>query len=85
MVPSVQIGSWLGPIIFFIGLFMASSTGTTVAWVGLALFAATAVFALVTLPVELNASNRAKQWLSSSGVVYQMRWKVFTRFSMPLH
>ena len=71
MVPSVQIGSWLGPIIFFIGLFMASSTGTTVAWVGLALFAATAVFALVTLPVELNASNRAKQWLSSSGVVYQ--------------
>ena len=71
MVPSVQIGSWLGPIIFFIGLFMASSAGTTVAWIGLALFAATAVFALVTLPVELNASNRAKQWLSSSGVVYQ--------------
>jgi uncharacterized protein len=70
MVPSVQIGSWLGPIIFMVGLFLAGNTGTTIAWVGLALFAATALFALVTLPVELNASARAKAWLSDSGVVY---------------
>jgi Zn-dependent membrane protease YugP len=70
MVPSVQIGSWLGPIIFMVGLFMASNTGDTVAWAGLALFGATAVFALVTLPVELNASKRAKTWLADSGVVY---------------
>ena len=71
MVPSVQIGSWLGPIIFFLGLFLAGNTGTTVAWIGLGLFSATAIFALVTLPVELNASSRAKEWLSTSGVVYQ--------------
>ncbi len=71
MVPSVQIGSWLGPVIFMIGLFMSSNTGTTIAWIGLVLFAATAVFALVTLPVELDASRRAKTWLSTSGVVYQ--------------
>lgn len=70
MVPSVQIGSWLGPIIFMIGLFMAGQTGTTIAWVGLLLFAATAVFSLVTLPVEFNASNRAKAWLATSGVIY---------------
>jgi Zn-dependent membrane protease YugP len=70
MVPSVQIGSWLGPIIFMIGLFMASSTGTTVAWFGLALFTLTAVFALITLPVELDASNRAKGWLAGSGIIY---------------
>lgn len=70
MIPSVQIGSWLGPIIFMVGLFMASNTGDTVAWAGLALFGATAVFALITLPVELNASKRAKAWLSDSGVVY---------------
>lgn len=70
MVPSVQIGSWLGPIIFMIGLFMASSTGTTVAWFGLALFTLTAVFALITLPVELDASNRAKAWLAGSGIIY---------------
>lgn len=70
MVPSVRVGSWLGPIIFMIGLFLAGTAGTTVAWIGLALFAATALFALVTLPVEFNASNRAKAWLADSGVLY---------------
>jgi len=70
MVPSVQIGSWLGPIIFMIGLFMSSQTGTMIAWIGLALFTATAVFALITLPVEIDASNRAKAWLSGSGIIY---------------
>ena len=70
MVPTVQIGSWLGPIIFFIGLIFASSFGTTMAWIGLGLFAATAVFALITLPVEIDASRRAKSWLGTSGVMY---------------
>jgi Zn-dependent membrane protease YugP len=69
IVPSVQIGSWLGPIIFMIGLFMAGNTGTTIAWGGLILFSLTAVFALVTLPVELNATHRAKEWLANSGVL----------------
>lgn len=69
MVPSVQVGSWLGPIIFLIGLFMQSAIGTTVAWIGLILFAATTAFALVTLPVEFNASKRAKQFLTTRGVV----------------
>jgi Zn-dependent membrane protease YugP len=50
---------------------MAGQTGTTIAWAGLGLFAATAIFALVTLPVEFDASRRAKQWLATSGVVYQ--------------
>ena len=70
MVPTVQIGSWLGPLIFMAGLFFAGQTGTTIAWVGLILFAATAVFSLVTLPVELDASRRAKAWLSTSGVIH---------------
>jgi Zn-dependent membrane protease YugP len=67
IVPTVQIGSWLGPIVFMAGMFFL---GNTVAWVGLGLFAATAVFALVTLPVEFDASNRAKAILSTSGMVY---------------
>lgn len=67
IVPTVQIGSWLGPIIFFVGLYLSN----TIAWVGLTLFAATAVFALVTLPVELDASSRAKQWLPNAGVASQ--------------
>jgi len=66
MVPSVQIGSWLGPIIFMVGLLMSF---TTLAWIGLILFGATALFALVTLPVEFNASNRAKQLLVSQGIL----------------
>ncbi len=66
MVPSVQIGSWLGPVIFFVGLFLNAGP---LAWVGLILFGATAVFALVTLPVEFDASKRAKEILVSQGVL----------------
>ncbi len=40
------------------------------AWLGIILFGATAVFALVTLPVEFDASNRAKQLLVSENLVY---------------
>jgi Zn-dependent membrane protease YugP len=71
MVPTVQIGSWLGPIIFMVGLFTTKLFGTTLAWVGLALFGATALFALVTLPVELDASKRAKDILTTQGFVFQ--------------
>lgn len=67
IVPTVQIGSWLGPIIFMVGLWFA---GTTVAWAGLILFAATAVFSLITLPVEFDASRRAKEILDDTGLIY---------------
>lgn len=70
MVPSVQIGSWLGPLIFILGFFLQGTVGTSLAWVGVGLFALTALFALVTLPVEFDASRRAKAWLSTSGVIY---------------
>ena len=66
MVPSVRLGSWAGPILFFIG-YLVNATG--LAWFGLALFAATVVFALVTLPVEFDASRRAKQLLVNHGVL----------------
>ena len=69
MVPTVQIGSWIGPIIFMVGLFMTSAFGTTLAWVGVGLFAAVALFALVTLPVEFDATRRARQQLVASGIV----------------
>jgi Zn-dependent membrane protease YugP len=69
MVPTVQIGSWIGPIIFFIGLLLSGTIGPQLAWVGLILFGATAVFALVTLPVEFDASRRAKAFLSNSGLL----------------
>lgn len=68
IVPTVQIGSWLGPIIFIVGLLLNFET---LAYVGLILFGAVAVFAIITLPVEFNASRRAKAWLADSGVIYQ--------------
>ncbi|MCC6146904.1 MAG: zinc metallopeptidase [Anaerolineaceae bacterium] len=71
IVPAVQIGSWLGPIIFMIGLVMSSAFGEQLAWIGLILFGATALFALVTLPVEFDATRRAKEWLYNSGIIYQ--------------
>jgi uncharacterized protein len=69
MVPAVSLGSNLGPILFMAGLFLAGSLGTTLAWAGIALFGAAALFALVTLPVEFNASSRAKELLVSQGIV----------------
>jgi Zn-dependent membrane protease YugP len=69
MVPTVQFGSWLGPIIFLVGFFMQGTVGTSIAWLGVGLFSATALFAIVTLPVELNASHRAKELLVNKGIV----------------
>ena len=70
MVPAVQIGSWLGPLIFLAGFFMAGMIGTSLAWLGFLLFAAVALFALVTLPVEFDASNRAKRLLVSQNILF---------------
>jgi Zn-dependent membrane protease YugP len=68
MVPTVQYGSWLGPILFIAGWWLHL---LGLAWFGLILFAAVAVFALVTLPVEFDASNRAKALLASRGLLSQ--------------
>ena len=38
-------------------------------WIGIGLFALTTLFSFITLPVEMNASARAVQWLDNSGVV----------------
>lgn len=70
LVPLVNIGSRLGQIVLIAGLaLLAAGNGTTVAWVGLGLFALTTLFAFVTLPVEFDASRRALAWLESSGYV----------------
>jgi uncharacterized protein len=66
IVPAVTLGSWVGPILFFIGLWLQSYN---LALAGVIAFAATAVFAIVTLPVELDASSRAMKLLASNGVL----------------
>ena len=62
IVPAVQVSSWVGPIMFFGGLFLG---WTQLAWVGIILFGLGAVFALITLPVEFNASKRGLQLLQT--------------------
>lgn len=66
LVPMVNIGSYLGWIMLFGGLLLGL---TELAWLGLAVFSGGAVFALATLPVELNASSRAKRLLEQSGII----------------
>ncbi len=66
LVPVVNIGSNLGWILIMIGLFIRWAD---LAWLGVLVFAGGAVFALATLPVEFNASARAKQLLVQTGVI----------------
>lgn len=67
MVPAVQLGSWLGPIVFMAGFLFNSNN---LALIGLVLFAATAVFSIITIPVEMDASKRAKKMLENTGIIY---------------
>jgi Zn-dependent membrane protease YugP len=66
LVPAVNIGSYLGWILIFIGMLLRF---TELAWLGVAVFSAGAIFALATIPVELNASSRAKRLLVESGLI----------------
>ncbi|MEW6718614.1 MAG: zinc metallopeptidase [Chloroflexota bacterium] len=66
LVPTVNIGSYLGWIFILIGLIIG---WTGLAWLGVIVFSGGAVFALATLPVELNASTRAKQLLAQTGII----------------
>jgi Zn-dependent membrane protease YugP len=61
-----QIGSGVGLLVFMVGLGMALAP---IAWLGIALFAGTVFFQLVNLPVEFDASNRAKAQLVDLGIV----------------
>jgi|LakMenEpi05Aug10_1017310.scaffolds.fasta_scaffold03332_1 Zn-dependent membrane protease YugP len=67
MVPMVKIGSMLWIWVFLAGMLISSMPWLQT--VGIILFSATVVFQLVTLPVEFDASNRAKAVLAHTGIV----------------
>ncbi len=72
LVPAANLGSWLGFIFFFLGILIYSASevyGQTFVWTGVGLFSAAVAFALVTLPVEFDASRRAKVMLQATGLV----------------
>lgn len=66
IVPAVNICSSMSTPLFVAGLIFAWQS---LVYVGIALFAASTVFALVTLPVEFDASRRAVQMLSDGGYI----------------
>ena len=76
LVPVVNIGSFLAMPLVIVGIIMDLmattadyNTGFYVALVGVALYGASFLFALITLPVELNASRRAKKMLLAEGIL----------------
>ena len=66
LVPAAQFGSSLAPWLFIGGLLL---NFTSLAWVGVIMFAAAVLFTVVTLPVEFDASARAKQLLVGNGIL----------------
>lgn len=67
-----NIGSNLGVWLFFIGMILGATRNTfawNLAFAGVLLFAGAVAFTLVTLPVELNASKRAREMLMRNGLV----------------
>jgi len=66
IVPAVQIGGWVGPIIFIAGLLLNIEILQTV---GLIAFGIAALFAIITLPVEFDASRRALVMLQQNNLL----------------
>ncbi len=75
IVPVANIGSMLGPWIIIAGIVLGSAQGAGmgrgVALIGVALFAASTLFTLVTVPVEFDASARARHKLVQLGITQQ--------------
>jgi len=63
--PVVNFSSSFSWIIFFVGFLFASPILVNI---GIVLFSAVVAFSLITLPVEFNASNRAKKALAEMGM-----------------
>ncbi len=66
LVPVTNISSWLSYIVIFAG-FIFQSGGMVM--LGAILFSAVVLFSIVTLPVEWDASSRAKQLMVTAGIV----------------
>ena len=88
LVPVVNFSSRMAQWIIILGLIMMSVSGSAlVCWIGVGMIAMSALFSIVTLPVEYNASDRALEWLASSrtlqmdemdGAKTSLRWAART-------
>lgn len=73
IVPVAQIGSNLGWILFFIGLFLPTEY-TFVLWLGIIFFSASVLFTFITLPVEFDASRRALKCIRETNLLYEQEY-----------
>lgn len=74
LVPTANIGSSIGYLVMMFGLFMVyagSKMGPQVVLLGAALFSLVLMFQIVTLPVEFDASSRAKRLALANGIVLE--------------
>ena len=67
LVPVASLGSNLGYLVMVVGFFLTSQTTILI---GAALFSAVVLFQIVTLPVEFDASARAKREVVAQGILY---------------
>jgi Zn-dependent membrane protease YugP len=68
LVPTANIGSSIGYFVMLFGLILSS---TNMVLLGAVLFSAVLLFQVVTLPVEFDASNRAKRLALEHGIVLE--------------
>lgn len=69
LVPVTNIGQTAAFPILMLGLLFGSGSGQTLINIGLMLFATTFLFQIITLPVEINASNRALSILEAEQIL----------------
>lgn len=85
----VPIVTFSNNIVMWLLLFgvMMVNVFPALLWLGIMLFAATTLFSFVTLPVEINASSRAVNWLESAGItnyetkpmaIDALKWAAYT-------
>lgn len=68
LVPVVTFANRTVTWVILLGLLVANFLGPSLLYIGIGLFAATTLFSFITLPVEINASHRALEWLNGSGI-----------------
>jgi Zn-dependent membrane protease YugP len=69
LVPLIQFSSQWSFLVVLAGIALIN-TVPAVYWIGILMIAAAALFSLITLPVEYNASHRAMTWLTESGTLH---------------
>ena len=86
LVPAVNFASNIVQWILLAGV-LTLQIFPGILWFGIALFAMTTIFSLVTLPVEINASSRAVGWLTRTGITDErthpmaidaLKWAAYT-------